>query len=30
MRHELLTLWFLRLNGYFCVPNTGRDVAESP
>lgn len=21
MKHELLTLWFLRLNGYFCVPN---------
>ncbi len=21
MSHELLTLWFLRLNGYFCVPN---------
>ena len=21
MGYELLTLWFLRLNGYFCVPN---------
>jgi hypothetical protein len=21
MSHEQLTLWFLRLNGYFCVPN---------
>ncbi len=21
MSHELLSVWFLRLNGYFCVPN---------